>query len=299
MNGARSVHDELTAYGWRVLVADAQKVKGLAPLACKTDKVDARVLAELSWRRCWCRRSGYRPSGSRCERERARYRMHLVKHRTTLKNRVHSTLIAHGHQAPVSDLFGAQGRRLLASLELPDPWAGTTTATLELIDDLDRRIAGIERELQRAGAEHRYVPDPDDRAGYRLDPRLHDRGRDRRDRTVPDSQAAGVLHRPVPAGAPVRRGRSPRPALKTWAPVPALGADRRRRARLTPPDLHRALPADQAAGRPPARQQGRADRSGFARLAEAIWHMLTKNKPFTPFTPTGATRPLAATTAPH
>jgi hypothetical protein len=31
-----------------VLVADAQKVKGLAPLACKTDRIDARVLAELS-----------------------------------------------------------------------------------------------------------------------------------------------------------------------------------------------------------------------------------------------------------
>jgi Transposase len=47
MNGARFVHDALVKYGWEVLVADAQRVKGLAPLACKTDKVDARVLAEL------------------------------------------------------------------------------------------------------------------------------------------------------------------------------------------------------------------------------------------------------------
>ena len=38
MNGARFVHDELIKYGWEVLVADAQRVKGLAPLACKTDK---------------------------------------------------------------------------------------------------------------------------------------------------------------------------------------------------------------------------------------------------------------------
>jgi hypothetical protein len=38
MNGARFVHDELVRYGWEVLVADAQRVKGLAPLACKTDK---------------------------------------------------------------------------------------------------------------------------------------------------------------------------------------------------------------------------------------------------------------------
>ena len=38
MNGARFVHDELVSRGWEVLVADAQKVKGLAPLACKTDQ---------------------------------------------------------------------------------------------------------------------------------------------------------------------------------------------------------------------------------------------------------------------
>jgi hypothetical protein len=38
MNGAGFVHDELVGRGWEVLVADAQRVKGLAPLACKTDK---------------------------------------------------------------------------------------------------------------------------------------------------------------------------------------------------------------------------------------------------------------------
>ena len=41
------MHDELVSHGWEVLVADSQKVKGLAPLACKTDKIDSRVLAEL------------------------------------------------------------------------------------------------------------------------------------------------------------------------------------------------------------------------------------------------------------
>src|SRR3954466_9931768 len=50
MNGARFVHDLLEEQGWEVLGADAQKVKGLAPLACKTDRIDARVLAVLSER---------------------------------------------------------------------------------------------------------------------------------------------------------------------------------------------------------------------------------------------------------
>ena len=47
MTGARFVHDSLERLGWEVLIADAQRVKGLAPLACKTDKIDAQVLAVL------------------------------------------------------------------------------------------------------------------------------------------------------------------------------------------------------------------------------------------------------------
>jgi transposase len=57
MNGALFVHDELEERGWEVLIADAVKVKGLAPLACKTDKIDARVLATLS-AVIWSLRSG-------------------------------------------------------------------------------------------------------------------------------------------------------------------------------------------------------------------------------------------------
>jgi transposase len=102
MNGGRFVHDELTAHGWEVLVAVAQKVKGLAPVACKTDKIDARVLAEVSFRdlvpAIWLATLELRR-----EREISRWRLHLVKHRSTLKNRVHSTLITFGHQRHMSD----------------------------------------------------------------------------------------------------------------------------------------------------------------------------------------------------
>ena len=48
--GARFVHDTLEQLGWDALIADAQRVKGLAPLACETDRVDSRVLAVLSHR---------------------------------------------------------------------------------------------------------------------------------------------------------------------------------------------------------------------------------------------------------
>src|SRR5213079_352034 len=96
MNGARFVHDRLELAGWDVEIADAQKVKGLAPLACKTDRVDARVLAELA-RRDLVPAIWLPTPDVRAERERARFRLHLVRHRTALKNRIHATLIAFGH----------------------------------------------------------------------------------------------------------------------------------------------------------------------------------------------------------
>jgi transposase len=156
MSGARFVHDELERAGWDVRIADALKAKGLAPLACKTDKIDCWVLAELA-RRDLVPEIWLPDPELRAERERARFRLHLVKHRRALKNRVHATLFQHGVPSPGSDLFGAGGRRLLARLQLPQPWASTLQASLALIDTLAEQIDACERELRALGADHRYV----------------------------------------------------------------------------------------------------------------------------------------------
>jgi hypothetical protein len=50
MSGAAWVRDRLRAGGWRVRVANARKAKAVASLAAKTDRLDARVLAELARR---------------------------------------------------------------------------------------------------------------------------------------------------------------------------------------------------------------------------------------------------------
>jgi transposase len=157
MNGARFVHDQLELAGWEVAIADAAKVKGLAPLACKTDRIDAWVLAELA-RRDLVPAIWLPTPEVRGERERARWRLPLVRHRVALKHRVHATLLAFGRPCPTSDLFGAGGRELLARLGLPEPWAGTTAAAVALIDDLEAQIDGCEGELRRLGADHAYVP---------------------------------------------------------------------------------------------------------------------------------------------
>jgi Transposase IS116/IS110/IS902 family len=126
-------------------------------LACKTDRVDARVLAVLSHRNLvpaiWL------PDPRvRAEREQARFRLHLVKHKSMLKHRIHATLMTFGHPCPVTDLFGREGRKLLERLELPQPWRETLDASLYLIDYLESEIDAIERDLRATGADHRYVP---------------------------------------------------------------------------------------------------------------------------------------------
>jgi transposase len=157
MTGARLVHDTLEQEGWAVEIADAQKVKGLAPLACKTDKIDSMVLAVLSHRdlvpAIWLPDPRVRE-----ERELARFRLHLVKHKSALKNRIHSTLINFGRPCPVSDLFGVEGRKLLDRLQVPEPWRGNVSAALELIDDLEDQIDRVNRRLRAGHADHPYIP---------------------------------------------------------------------------------------------------------------------------------------------
>jgi transposase len=156
MTGARLVHDTLEACGWEVEIADAQKVKGLAPLACKTDRIDSKVLATLSQRdlvpAIWLPDPRVRE-----ERELARFRLHLVKHRSMLKHRIHSTPINFGRACPVTDPFGVEGRKLLERLQVPEPWRGNVTASVELIDDLERQITEINARLKRGHADHPYI----------------------------------------------------------------------------------------------------------------------------------------------
>ena len=280
MNGARFVHDELSRSGWEVLVADAQKVKGLAPLACKTDRVDARVLAELSFRdlvpAIWL------PSFAlRQEREIARFRLHLVKHRSTLKNRVHATLIAFGYQRQMADLFGTKGRALLERLDVPEPWLSTMRASLQLIDDLNERIAGVERELQRSGADHQYVPllltAPGIGwvLGYTIAAEIGDIARFAT--AVKLVSYTGLCPRVKQSGESDLRGPISKhgPRYLRWALMEAA--------------LHAsAHPAYseryQRTRRRLGKQRGpKVAKIELARtLAEAIWHMLTRNQPFAP-----------------
>ena len=253
MTGSRFVHDELEQLGWEVRIADAAKVKGLAPLACKTDKIDARVLALLSQRdlvpEIWL------PDPSiRRERELARFRLHLVKHRSMLNHRVHATMISFGHPCPVSDLFGVAGRELLDRVAIPQPWRQTVDASLALMDDLEAQIRAINKQLRALGPEHRYMPLLMTVPGigwvlsYTIAAEIGDINRFASPKKLCGS--TGLCPRVNQSGDRDRRGPQTKQGPKC--------SKRRCTPCATRPT--RALPAHQAPSRPPARRQGRPDR---------------------------------------
>ena len=284
MTGARFVHDTLELAGWEVDIADAQRVKGLAPLACKTDRIDAWVLAELARRELvpaiWL------PSPEvRGERERARFRLHLVRHRSALKNRIHATLMTFGVPCPVSDLFGVTGRERLARLALPEPWATDVAVTLELIDDLTAQIDTIEAELRTLGREHPYVsllvtvPGISWVLGSTIAAEIGDIAR------FPSAKKlagySGLCPRVYQSGERDRRGPLAKngPKYLRWALIEAtIHACRHPAYR----DHYHATKARLGRHRGPKVARVELAR----RLVDAIWPMLTNGEPFAPKGPT-------------
>jgi transposase len=289
MTGARFVHDQLESHGWQVEIADALRAKGLAPLACKTDRIDAAVLAELS-RRDLIPAIWLPDPRVRAERERARFRLHLVKHRSSLKNRVHAVLLSHGKPCPVSDLFGQRGRALLERMGLPEPWQGTVIASVHLIDELDREIADCEKELRRLGADHPYVPTLLSLPGvawvlaYTIAAEI---GSIDRFPTASKLVAyTGLCPRVYQSGERDRRGRLAKngPRYLRWALMEAST-----HACRHPAYKDRYQRTKTRLGRQRGAKVAQVELSRS--LAKATWHMLTTNSPFAP---ASAPFPLAA-----
>ena len=280
MTGARFVHDQLEVAGWDVAIADAAKVKGLAPLACKTDKIDAWVLAELS-RRDFVPEIWLPTPGVRAEREQARWRLHLVKHRTALKNRIHSTLLTYGHPCPVSDLFGIAGRALLERMELPEPWAEHVTAALRLIEELDVEITACDKKLAAVAKTHPYVsllqtvPGIGPVLGLTIASEIGDITRFATPRKLVGY--TGLCPRVYQSGSTDHRGPLAKngPKYLRWALIEATF-----HAARHPAYRDRFERTRKRLGKHRGKKVARVE---LARtLAEAIWHMLQNGTEFTP-----------------
>lgn len=146
--------DLLEELGHDVRLAHPGGVALIAQSRLKTDKVDARALAQLL-------RTGFLPESYRApgqvrdQRLLLRYRQALVGIRTGLKNRVHALLMRYNVHLDQSDIFGAQGTRLLRELALPPVGQRVLDGFMDCIEFLNEKIAQHERHLAEA-----LEPDP-------------------------------------------------------------------------------------------------------------------------------------------
>jgi transposase len=265
------VRDRLAACGWQVEIADARKVKAIAPLACKTDRVDARVLAELVRRdlvpEVWV------PSlDDRALRERLRRRSHLVRLRTSATNRTFGLLTQWGLRHNLTALRKPGALEQLAEHGVPAVWRQSIATLLGVIDDLDRQLAPLERELRPlARADERVqllmtIHGVAELLGLTLAAEIGDIAR------FFVGAQAGRLFGAGADGQAVRPKRAHRQALQGRAQHAALGRRRGRPAGLAAdqplaPALHRR----QAPPRQVQPGQGRRRAQGLdRRLARAL-----------------------------
>jgi transposase len=190
----------------------------------------------------------------------------------------------------VADLFGAAGRRLLAGLALPEPWAGDVAAALRLIDSLDAEIDGCEAALRTAGADHPYVPllmtVPGIGAvlGYTIAAEIGDIAR------FPTAKKlvgyTGLCPIVRQSGRKDHRDSLAKngPKYLRWALIEAAT-----HAARHPAYAERYQRTKTRLGRQRGARIARVDLA--RRLAEAIWYMLTTSQPVAP---AGAAKPLAA-----
>lgn len=277
MSGAVWVRDQLAAVGWQVQVAHARKVRDVAPLACKTDKVDARVLAEL------CRRDLvpelWVPSlQDRALRERLRRRMHLVRMRASAQNRIFGLLTQWGLRLSVKRLREPDAMALLEARGVEHVWRRSIAEALAVIDLLDQRIAPLEVELATlARADDRVallrtIPGVGDLLGLTIATEIGDVSRFATPRKL--IGYAGLAPKVNQSGDRSRIGALSKAGSRTlrWAAVEAA----HQAWRETNPWHQLYLSIAARAGKNPAK-------SAVARkVLIASWHVLGRHQPFKP-----------------
>jgi transposase len=282
MSGAVWVRDRLAAAGWQVEVAHAGKVRDVAPLACKTDKVDARVLAEL------CRRdlvpALWIPSlEDRALRERLRRRMHLVRLRASAINRIFGLLTQWGLRLSLERLRAPGAMELLAARGVEETWRRSIAEALAVIELLDKRIAPLHEELRPFAAADprvlllRTIPGIGELLGLTIAAEIGDIARFGTPRKL--IGYAGLAPRVNQSGDRSRTGALSKAGSRTlrWAAVEAAHQAWR------PTNPWHALYTELAArhGKNPAK-------SAVARkVLIAAWHVLSRAEPFKPSRPHG------------
>lgn len=139
--------DFVQELGIQVHLSHPLKTRAIAEAKIKTDKVDAKILAQLLYADM-LPKAYLAPPDLRRTRYFLRFRLCLNRYRSSLKNRVHSLLHGLGIRTPdLSDLFGLKGRQFLDSLKLGPGYQEGLLGYLNLLDATEARINTIQKRL--------------------------------------------------------------------------------------------------------------------------------------------------------
>lgn len=139
-----------------VQLANAYKVRIIAEAQVKTDKLDARALANLLRGDLIPRLHVPAPKNRR-RKNVLRQRVFWIRQRTMIRNRVHILVDRQrGISVPVwRDLFGKRGRDWLEQLPLPEPDATLLRQDLAVMERLNEQLKELDRLV---AAENRNDP---------------------------------------------------------------------------------------------------------------------------------------------
>src|SRR5438067_11563190 len=145
----------LEGYGFTPHLAHPLRCKAIASARLKNDKVDAAILAQLL-RADLLPEAWIAPPAVRQLRALLRHRVHLLRVRTRLRNRIHAIVADHGHDRPRGGYWTGAGRAWLASLPLPAVSRELVDDNLGLIDAIQDRVDRLDGEIrQRARSDPR------------------------------------------------------------------------------------------------------------------------------------------------
>jgi transposase len=138
-----------------VVVSNPLATKAIANAKIKTDKVDARVLAQLL--RCDFLPRVWEPDQATQQLRRlSARRASLVSDRTTVKNRLHSVLAQRLIVYPDTGLFTDRGLAWLRALDIDADGRQLLDSDLRLLEHVETEIASLEKTLiPRAYADPR------------------------------------------------------------------------------------------------------------------------------------------------
>lgn len=145
--------DFIEALGVEVRLAHPLKVKAISQSKVKTDKIDAKVLADLL--RCnLLPEAYYAPKEVRNWKEICRGRESLVGIKIQVKNKIHAILFRNGLTYSKTTLFTKKGLEWINTLELNPYFKFNLQANLNTLKSLEEEIKTLEKEIRRIVASN-------------------------------------------------------------------------------------------------------------------------------------------------